>query len=539
MSNSSTSDAQVTELKKKLEAAVASRASLENDLKAQSSLLIEFIGRLSQTCKGQDITLDNKLANLRSLLKKSAALADIEKEIAVISQILQKHSTTNAANIKTLHNDFLSAGKSLQKINGLPGDLRRNLRTLLQDNEKEKDAVVQYVPILSQLINFYTTVLASKNNTNVASDNGATATSNAVTAEDALKTTSSAKHPVSKEFIDRFSDILNELSLSEINLKQLSTVKSKITPDMSNDNLLDRFFEVFDVIVEDLRNERKTAKIFLSTLSETLSTVQSAVKTTIESSSESGLKHEKLNSILQKQVGEMSAEISNATSLSTIKADINEKLKRLATTLQKKSEFEIEQNNTLKAKMQEMSAQLETLKQESETFEKRIQEQQARSMEDALTKLANRACFDDYYAKAFMRFHNNNDDLAIVVFDLDDFKRINDTYGHTAGDKTLQVIAKTLKSYISENIFVARYGGEEFVLIMSKADKKAVLEQLETIRKHIAKLPFKFKNDKVSITVSIGVSHINKGDNTHTAFERADGALYQAKSQGKNQIVYV
>lgn len=531
MSDTSSSDTQVIELKRKLEAAITSRASLENDLKAQSSMLVEFIGKLSQTCKGQDITLDNKLANLRGLLKKSAAIADIEKQIAEISKLLQKHSTTNAANIKTLHNDFLSAGKSLQKVNGLPSGLRRDLRSLLDSSEDEKDAVVQYIPLLSQLIAFYTTVLATKNST----------TTELTTAASSLEniTQLSAEQPVSKEFIDKFSSILNELALSDINTKQLSTVKAKITPDMSNNNLLDRFFEVFDVIVEDLKNERSTAKVFLSTLSETLSTVQSAVKSTLEISSESGSKHEKLNSILQKQVGDMATEISNASSLSTIKNDINDKLKRIAITLQKKAELEKEQNNLLKSKMQEMATKVGSLEEQSKTFEKRIQEQQTKSLTDALTKLANRAAFDDYYAKSLMQYHSKPFDLAIVVLDLDDFKRINDTYGHTAGDKTLQVIANTLKKHIGENAFVARYGGEEFVLIMSQADKAQVLQRLDTLRKQIARLPFKFKNDKVSITVSIGASHINKEDNTHTAFERADEALYQAKAEGKNQVVYV
>lgn len=521
MSENSSPDAQIIQLKSKLKSAISSRVSLENDLKSQSSMLIEFIGKLSQTCKGQDITLDNKLANLRSLLQKSAALPDIEKQIDVISQLLRQHSTTNASNIKTLHNDFLSAGKSLQKVNGLPGDLRRELRALLQSSEEEKDAVVQYVPILSQLISFYTLALASK-----SSPSGESSSQEPVI------------QSVNKEFIDKFSEILDELSLSDINAKQLSTVKAKIKPGMSNDNLLDRFFEVFDVIVEDLKNERNTAKVFLSTLSDTLSTVQSAVKTTLATSSESGSKHEKLNNMLQKQVGEMASDINNATSLSSIKNDINDKLKQIASTLQKKSEFEKEQNKLLKSQMELMTAKVEALQEESKTFEKKIQEQQAKSMEDKLTRLANRASFDDYYAKTLLQYQSNNFDLAIVVLDLDDFKRINDTYGHTAGDKTLQVIANTLKKHIDKNTFVARYGGEEFVMILSQLDKKQVMNKLDLIRTQITRLPFKFKNDKVSITASIGATHITASDNTHIAFERADEALYRAKGKGKNQVIY-
>ena len=128
--------------------------------------------------------------------------------------------------------------------------------------------------------------------------------------------------------------------------------------------------------------------------------------------------------------------------------------------------------------------------------------------------------------------------MAITVIDLDDFKRINDTYGHTAGDKTLQVIANTLTKVIGEDAFIGRYGGEEFVLIFSGLDKSTVINKLNNLRKKVASLPFTFKNNRVSITLSIGVTLIEKDDNVHSAFERADTALYQAKKDGKNRVIY-
>lgn len=536
MSNTSSSELQVIELKKKLDAAISSRSSLENDLKTQSSLLIDFIARLSQTCKGQDTTLDNKLANLRHLLKKSAPIADIEKQISATSSLLQKHSSTNDANIKTLHHDFLSAGQSLQKVKGLPPELRRNLRSLIQNNQDEKDAIVNYVPILRELVSFYIAVLRTKDSSIPAVEKELTQTSSSSTSTSTSN--SFLNEPVNTNSFNKFLSLINALSLSESNTQHLRSVKAKVSPNMQNKQLLESFFDVFDVIVNDLNNERNTAKEFLSSLSETLTTVQSSVKSTLALNSASNKKHKMLNSLLQKQVGEMSTEISKATSLSSIQQDINKKLALIASTLHKKSDVELEQSTLLETKMLEMSSKVAMLEKESKAFKKRLKEQEIKSMEDALTKLANRACFDDYYAKALMKFQHKTFELAIVVFDLDDFKRINDTYGHTAGDKTLQVIANTLKKHIDENTFIARYGGEEFVMVMSKINKTDLVTRLNAIRKEIARLPFKFKNDKVSITVSVGVSHINKKDNYHTAFERADKALYKAKAQGKNQVIY-
>ncbi len=235
----------------------------------------------------------------------------------------------------------------------------------------------------------------------------------------------------------------------------------------------------------------------------------------------------------------MASGLDKATSLADIKIDINGKLQLIAGTLEKKTTLEREQQEALQSQLSLMTDKVDLLEVQGRSFEKRIKEQQARSLQDALTKLNNRAAFDEYFSREIVRFHNKKSKLAIVVMDLDDFKRINDTYGHTAGDKTLQVISSTLKKHISNDAFIARYGGEEFVLIFSEINQKDLITKLNRLRLQIAKLPFKFKNNKVTITMSMGASHVQQNDNVHMAFERSDGALYQAKEKGKNTVVYL
>ena len=301
---------------------------------------------------------------------------------------------------------------------------------------------------------------------------------------------------------------------------------------------MDSFLETFNVIIEDFQDERKTAENFLSTLSETLLTVKEAVKSTLSSTQNGQDQQNLLNAQLNKQIVEMTSTVSKATSLDDIKVGINQKLQLIAGTLEEKTTLEHQSQQTLEAQLNAMTQKVFLLEKQSLSFEKRLHEQQLKSMQDALTKLGNRAAFDEYFAKEMVRFHHNPFDLALVVLDLDDFKRINDTYGHTAGDKTLQVIANTLQNKLDDNVFIGRYGGEEFVLIYSGIKKEQLISELNALKNHISRLPFKFKNNKVSITMSIGASHITTDDNIHVAFERADQALYKAKEQGKNQVVY-
>lgn len=539
MGQNTVADKTINQLKSKLDSAINARSELEEEFSAQSALLTTFIGKLSQACKGTDMLLDNKLANLRSSLKKSVTFVELEIQINAISALLQQHSVMNDKNVQKLHERLQDYGSYLQKSKDLPKENRQQLRKLVTTTKQSKDSLVQYVPIMSEFIDFYELLLKNKsnqptagllNNNKISLDkiNKVSAEENSVTGEE----------PVSKELLEHFSHVLNNLIVSAKHKKQLSQIKQSISTTSSNQALVNTCFKVFDLIIDDLQLERSTAKIFLSTLSDTLATVQASVSSTIASTSDSSKTHDKLNAELKQKIDEMSVDVNDASSLADMKNDVNLKLKQIATTLEKKTKLEEQERQALKDKLATMSEQVQQLEQQSQNFEKRIQEQQEKNFQDALTKLCNRAAFDEHFAKELVRFHHDTFDLAIAVIDLDDFKRINDTYGHTAGDKTLQVIAKALTKVVGKDAFVARYGGEEFVIVFSNIAKPAILKKLDLLRQRVANLPFTFKNNRVNITLSIGVTLIRQEDNVHSAFERADTALYQAKKDGKNKVIY-
>lgn len=526
MSNDSVAVKQLQTLQKKLDNAIQSRAVVEEDLKYQSSLLLQFISKLSLVCKGMNTELDNKLATLRSNLTKSASFNDIERQLNAISQLLKQHNQKNEATVRVLHQQFTLAGKGLQKASGLPDKVRRELRSLLNSNQHSKDSQMEYLPLLTELLLIYDS--AVKNNANIA-DNALL---------DVNLDELAANMALDAEFLTKVEKILNHLKLSERHQTKLSDLKVEISQSKTFDDLQGNLLEVFQIIAADLKQERDTAKNFLSSLSKTLKTAQFAVKSSLQSSAKNKEQHDDFNDQLQQQFAEMSATVESADSLTEVKNDINDKLQQITQILEQKMAHESNAQAELETQLNQMSSKIKSLEQESKQFEARLHEQLVKSSQDGLTKLNNRAAFDEHFAKEMVRYQNKPFDLALVVLDLDDFKRINDTYGHTAGDKTLQVIAGTMKKQLNEQAFIARYGGEEFVLIFSGVDQDTLTTTLNTLKTKIARLPFKFKNNKVSITVSIGATHINNNDNVHLAFERADEALYQAKKEGKNTVVY-
>ena len=546
MTENSVGDKTIKDLRSRLKSAINSRTLLENEFSAQSSLLTSFIGKLSQACKGTDILLDNKLANLRSTLKTATSFTALEKDIKKISTLLRQYSLKNDKNRIEIHDQLNNSSTGLQKSKNFPKESRRQLQTLITKAEEGHGSLIQYIPLMSDIIVFYESIIHSQ--IKLAGEKSQTTNTSKPVILDKINhievealpesNTVAIQQEAPKELLGRFSSILNTLVISKKHKADISKIKSSLHGQISNQNLMTECLNVFDFMIEDLEQERSRAKVFLSTISETLTSVQMSVTATIATSSESNDQHAAINLELTEKIKEVSIGINDAGSLTEMKVDVNDKIQQIAKTLQNKAELENSQNIELNEKLNSMSAKVEKLEQQSKIFEKRIQEVQAKSFQDALTKLANRASFDEFFAKELVRFHHKQFDLAITVIDLDDFKRINDTFGHTAGDKTLQVIADTLTKVMGNDVFISRYGGEEFVLIFKDVDKITVMNRLNMLRKKVASLPFTFKGTRVTITLSIGVTLVQRDDIVHSAFERADTALYRAKHEGKNKVVY-
>lgn len=158
------------------------------------------------------------------------------------------------------------------------------------------------------------------------------------------------------------------------------------------------------------------------------------------------------------------------------------------------------------------------------------------SKKDSLTGVFNRDAYDAQLDNFFHRARLLEKNVVIAIADLDHFKLINDTHGHLAGDDVLKSTAEFIQANVRENDFVARYGGEEFVIILNDIKLDDAAKVLEKIRAQISNHAFVLKQQTVQITLSIGFTVITEHDSKSSAFERADKALYQAKTAGRNQI---
>lgn len=157
---------------------------------------------------------------------------------------------------------------------------------------------------------------------------------------------------------------------------------------------------------------------------------------------------------------------------------------------------------------------------------------------DALTGIYNRGAIIDILDRAVVRHQRHNEELALAFADLDHFKRVNDVYGHAAGDAVLREVALRMGQVLRPYDFLGRYGGEEMVVVLPGCDTACALEIAERIRKNVCATPIPSDFGAIPVTVSIGVAVLKKGAATayNELIQVADRALYVAKNEGRNRV---
>lgn len=160
------------------------------------------------------------------------------------------------------------------------------------------------------------------------------------------------------------------------------------------------------------------------------------------------------------------------------------------------------------------------------------------AMKDGLTGLYNHTSFMELFEKELARQQRINCNISFVMIDIDYFKKVNDTYGHTAGNMILKDVSDILINSVRQSDIVCRYGGEEFSLVLPGADKEGAFQLCERIRQKIEDFNFNIGDKTISITVSIGIFFKDSKDNItqNEIIQKADEELYKAKSKGRNRV---
>jgi diguanylate cyclase len=285
----------------------------------------------------------------------------------------------------------------------------------------------------------------------------------------------------------------------------------------------------------EIQSEIKEAEDFLEELTQRLQDLGVHLQSAHEGRDAIARHGRDLSQTVNGQVGELGSHVAQATDLHQLREAVSQRLIQIKQSIDSYLAEEMawhEQADKSEKVLRERLAQLEL---ESSELRSRMVEAHHMALLDTVTGLPNRLAYEERVEQEMARWKRFDNPLTLLVWDVDDFKSINDRFGHQAGDKALRVIAQSLKARLRETDFIARFGGEEFVCLLCGAQDEEAFSVAEEMRLSVESSAFHSQGKPVRVTISCGIASFRQGDSLDNVFSRADRALYQAKRKGKNR----
>ena len=330
--------------------------------------------------------------------------------------------------------------------------------------------------------------------------------------------------------------LLDDLSLPERHKAQALEMRERVARGLNWYELipvLDDLAVLMLAITDSGQHEFET---YLQQLNERLEGFQSHLHEASAGHADNSTAARELDSQLREHVDGLQSSVQGAADLDSLKHILENRLEGLLLTMDEHKHERDRREQELAGRLQGLSERVASMEHEALGYREHLEEQRQKALLDPLTGLPNRAAWSEQVEREMLDWQENGGHLAMAILDLDHFKRINDNYGHLAGDKVLKIVADQLRKRLRGRDFIARFGGEEFVLLLPQTTPAVAAQMAEVLRATVEACPFHFKGERVVITTSIGLGAFRSGERSDQVLKRADAALYRAKDQGRNRV---
>lgn len=341
---------------------------------------------------------------------------------------------------------------------------------------------------------------------------------------------------VASHIEDTLLGLLEDLTLPERHRPQAESMRDRLKNGLNWYELLpilDDFATLMLAITDSGQHEFEA---YLQRLNERLESFQSNLQAATAGHADNRSAARQMDTQIREQVDGLQSSMQEAADLEDLKHVLENHLEGLLGTMDQHQKQRDEREQEVAARLHSLAERVAHMEQEAQGYREHLEEQRQKALVDPLTGLPNRAAWSERLDHEVKQWQQQGNTLMLAMLDLDHFKRINDNYGHLAGDKVLKIIASVLRKRLRGSDFIARFGGEEFVLLMPSTLPAAGLKLLESLRASIEACPFHFKGEPVTITVSIGMTAFRPGEHSDQVLKRADQALYRAKNAGRNRV---
>lgn len=505
---------------------MSSNQYTEEQYQTQITSLIELINRLSSSARGLKPEIDAKLAKFKAISKQDPTdLEPLHPLIKRVTLSIQREQARLEQQRTQIHKLAADTVRAMLEFENITTEQRDQARTLLDRmstpfySHSELSAVL--IDVLSIQCNALVNLRGMANGSQQVSSDIATLESSTLPA-----------------LQNELSNVLASIELKEHGSTSLARLRQKLLHPNDATALLDICLSALKLIIRGVNDERQAAQSFLTTLNDTLDSVGTALATALQGHEQTVTAQGKLSVQLQQHIEALSAPVAPAATLTELQHHVQQQARMLSTTLTCKLELEEQERKRLRAELISMQARLEDVESETRLYRRQLSEQEFPTLQDPLTRLPNHIAFEERLQLEYQRWQSYATPVCVAVAKIDSFQVISETYGNPASDKTLQVIANILKKSLRGTDFVGRFEGQDFVIIFPQTQTETALELLKKACHRIKSIPFKFKQESISITLSAGVSSLTANDSPTRVFDRAKHALSQAIDNGHDRVSY-
>jgi len=341
---------------------------------------------------------------------------------------------------------------------------------------------------------------------------------------------------VARHIEDTLIGLLDDLTLPERHRPQAEAMRDRLKHGLNWYELIPILDDLATLMLAITDSGQHEFEAYLQQLNERLEAFQSNLQAASDGHADNSSAARAMDTQIREQVDGLQTSVQEAADLDDLKQVLENHLEGLLGTMDQHRQQRDAREQEVAARLKGLSERVAHMEQEALGFREHLEEQRQKALIDPLTGLPNRAAWSERLEHEIKQWQQHGNTLSLAMLDLDHFKRINDSYGHLAGDKVLKIIATVLRKRLRGSDFIARFGGEEFVLLLPATPPAVGAKLLEALRAAVEACPFHFKGERVTITISMGLASFRAGEHSDVVLKRADQALYRAKNAGRNRV---
>lgn len=341
-----------------------------------------------------------------------------------------------------------------------------------------------------------------------------------------------------------FQDLIDEFKLIFVDkyLEKLLSIEKVMHEASSIDefNIIGKsIVDLLQEYIANVNSDREQTSLFIKEIGKRVIDIDSIINESFSNFNDSESSHEKFHDFLENNISDLESSINIGKTIEELRSSMGSRLSIINEAIRKQKLEAVARRRDSDKRFSKLAGYFTKMKKSMEFANKKARILEKELNIDPLTGAANRRAYEKRMVEEMDRFLRYETIFSVLIFDIDRFKVINDTYGHSIGDICLKEIIKRVNKLLRKSDLLARYGGEEFVVFMPETDKKGAIEAAERFRQTVENIEFIHRDEKVTITISLGVTMVKKGDKKfNTVFDRMDSALYEAKSSGRNKAVF-